>query len=121
MVDQRATPELRLRAGDEVGQDAAGKVRGGDAVAGVAAAGGDPRLRVVRERREPVAREAERAAPGVGEADPGAGPGTRPRPSAGASRGSARRGRTRLDPRAEAVRRPAPAEQDPAVLGSAVR
>ncbi len=46
-----------------------------------------------------------------------AGSGTRPGPSPGAGRGSGRPGRRRLDRRAEAIRRAAATEQDPAVGG----
>ncbi len=60
--------QRRVRPGDEVGQRAPGQVGGGHPVAHVATGPGQARVAVEADRRVPVARDAERAAPGVGEA-----------------------------------------------------
>src|SRR5690242_7805831 len=69
MVDAGEFRALGIDAGDEVGEDAAGKVSGGDAVAGVAAGGSETESRVVGHGRHEVAGPAKGTAPGVGETD----------------------------------------------------
>ena len=63
--------QRRVRPGDEVGQRAPGQVGRGHAVADVPAGPGQARGAVEADRGVPVARDAERAAPGVGEAGVG--------------------------------------------------
>ena len=71
--DRRAVPdpgqpgEVGVAAEDEVGEGAAGEVGGAHAVADVAAGPAEPGGRVEADRGRPVAGDAERAAPGVGD------------------------------------------------------
>ena len=67
MVDPRQPHEVGVGAGDQVGQSAPRQVGGRDAVADVAARPGVAARLVVADRREPVARNADAAAPGVGD------------------------------------------------------
>src|SRR6185503_15066953 len=59
--------ELGVPAEQEIGEGAAGKVRGPDAVADVAPGPGDATLSVEPHARVPVARNPERATPGMRE------------------------------------------------------
>ena len=118
MADPRQPGQLGVAAEDEVAQGAAGEVGGADAVADVPARPAEPGLAVEPDRGAPVARDAERAAPRVG--DPGAGEHREEVDQGGVEPGEDPLVAVvlRLDPRAEVVRRAAAAEDQPVVGGA---
>src|SRR5262249_38937107 len=71
VVHPREAHEARVGAGDEVGQCAAGEIRGSHTVAYVAARPGQAALAVEPDGGVPVARHAQRPAPPMGDGDVG--------------------------------------------------
>ena len=67
MADPGQACQFRLATQDQIGERAAGEVRRADAVTDVAAGPGEARGRVQTHRGAPVAGDAQRAAPGVGD------------------------------------------------------